>query len=108
MDHLRRQAHDLARSDAVGGFCPLAIHPHLALAEQLFQPSMGQGGEMPAEPAIDADSVIVIGNDALFRHTESASATARRTGPEWTAPRSRRHRRPPAYRRHAPSASRYP
>ena len=48
MDHLRRQAHGLARRDAVGGFGALAVQPHLALAQQLFQPDMGQRADNAA------------------------------------------------------------
>src|SRR6185437_13429175 len=97
VDDLRRQAHDLSGDDAIRGFGALAIHPHFALAQKLFQSPMSESRKMTAEPAIDTDAVIVIGNDALLRHKVSERSRGRQTRPGWTTRPSRSHRRSPEH-----------
>ena len=60
MDHLRRQAKDLARRDVSCRLGAFAVQPHLALAQQLFQQHVSHMRIMPLEPAVQPRAVIVL------------------------------------------------
>src|SRR3954465_8226645 len=102
------QAYRLAGADMVGRFHPLAIQPHLALAQQLLQQHMRDGRIMPLEPAVQADAVIVGIDGAQFRHRPYASAKGPRTARSRKAAPSRRYRRRPGRRHGVGSAARLP
>ena len=55
----RRDADALAGAQARFGVRPPAIDPDLAGAQQLLQPAVAELGEMPAEPAIEAELGLV-------------------------------------------------
>ena len=58
----RRHADDLARRTRSRGLGALAVEADLAGAQQLLQPAMAEAGEMPLEPAVEAD-LGIIGRD---------------------------------------------
>jgi hypothetical protein len=64
----RRHAHALAGRDPVACIRALAVEPDLPGAQELFQPAMTEFGEMPLEPAVEADFGV------LGRHRQDLDA----------------------------------
>lgn len=69
----RRHTHRLAGREPCIGLRPRAVDPHLAGAQQFFEPAMGQRRIMPLEPAVEPNAVFVGGNADLrdFLHAEN-------------------------------------
>ena len=61
----RRDADGLAGREARGGLGALAVHAHLAGAAQLLDGGLGEAGEVAAEPPVEPDLGLVVGDRAL-------------------------------------------
>ena len=53
VDHVALRAHDLPRLQPLARLGALAVDPHLAGAQELFEPAMAEAGEMTLEPAVE-------------------------------------------------------
>ncbi len=65
---LRRDSQDLACGQPIARLGALAVHPHLALAQQLLELDVVQRRVVALEPAIHADAVIVFLDRRRARH----------------------------------------
>jgi len=75
----RRDPDALARAQAGVGRGPPAVDPDLAGPQQPLQPAVAELGEMPMEPAVEADLGLVRGDRAHFDPGHLAGSRPRRS-----------------------------